>query len=110
MAETSAVEILILAVERGLGATVLPSAAFTLAQQLGRVRGIPIKGRPLVRELSLSVSVSAASSPAVQCVRELLLRVIDEEINQKRWQGVSLLSDGKIPREKRAPKAEPKSI
>ena len=107
VAETSAVEILILAVERGLGATVLPSAAFTLAQQLGRVRGIPLKGRPLVRELSLSLSVSAVRSPAVQCVREMLLRVIEEEISQKRWQGVNLFSDAK-PQEKRVPKAAPK--
>lgn len=108
VAETSAVEILILAVERGLGATVLPSAAFALAQQHGRVRGVPLKGRPLVRELSLSLSVSAARSPAVQCVRDLLLRVIQEEIGQKRWQGVRLFSDLELPRGKPAATAAPK--
>jgi len=108
VAETSAVEILLLAVERGLGATVLPSAAFSLAQQHGRVRGVPLQGRPLVRELSLSLSVSAARSPAVQCVRELLLRVIEDEIAQKRWQGVRLFSDLKRPRGKPAPTVAPK--
>lgn len=108
VAETSAVEILLLAVERGLGATVLPSAAFSLAQQHGRVRGVPLQGRPLVRELSLSLSVSAARSPAVQCVRDLLLRVIEDEIAQKRWQGVQLFSDLKRPRGKPAPTVAPK--
>ena len=108
VAETSAVEILLLAVERGLGATVLPSAAFSLAQQHGRVRGVPLQGTPLVRELSLSLSVSAARSPAVQCVRDLLLRVIEDEIAQKRWQGVRLFSDLKRPRGKPAPTVAPK--
>lgn len=108
VAETSAVEILILAVEQGLGATVLPHAAFALAQQHGRVRGVPLKGRPLVRELSLSLSVSAAGSPAVQCVRDLLLRVIQEEIAQKRWQGVQLFSDQEPPRGKTTPAASPR--
>lgn len=93
VAETSAVEILILAVERGLGATILPTSAFALAQQHGRVRGVPLLDRPLLRELSLSLSVSAARSPAVQCVRETLLRVIQDEIAQGRWLGVRLLSD-----------------
>lgn len=108
VAETSAVEILILAVERGLGATVLPHAAFALAQQHGRVRGVPLKGRPLMRELSLSLSVSAARSPAVQCVRDLLLRVIQEEIASKRWLGVRLFSDQEPPRKAPAPAAVPK--
>jgi len=108
VAETSAVEILILAVERGLGATVLPHAAFALAQQHGRVRGVPLKGRPLVRELSLSLSVSEARSPAVQCVRDLLLRVIQEEIAHKRWEGVRLFSDQAPSRGKPAPTATPK--
>jgi LysR family nitrogen assimilation transcriptional regulator len=91
IAETSAVEILILAVERGLGATVLPFAAFALAQQHGRVVGIPMKGKPLVRELSLSLSTTAARSPAVQCVRNVLLDVIKEEIWANRWLGVELI-------------------
>lgn len=91
IAETSAVEILILAVERGLGATVLPFAAFALAQQHGRVAGIPLKGKPLIRELSLSLSTTAARSPAVQCVRNVLLDVIKEEIWENRWLGVELL-------------------
>lgn len=108
VAETSAVEILILAVERGLGATVLPTAAFALAQQHGRVHGVPIKERPLIRELSLSLSVSAARSPAVQCVRDLLLRVIDEEIASKRWKGVRLFSDAEASPGKPAPIAAPK--
>lgn len=95
VAETSAVEILILAVERGLGATVLPSAAFALAQQHGRVVGLPLAGRPLVRELSLSLSASAARSPAVQCVRDILLQVIDDEVATGRWLGVRLFSDAK---------------
>lgn len=108
VAETSAVEILIIAVERGLGATVLPSAAFYLAQQHGRVRGVSLQGRPLVRELSLSLSVSAARSPAVQCVRQILLRVIEEEIAQKRWQGVRLFSDAEPSPGKPMPTTEPK--
>ena len=91
IAETSAVEILILAVERGLGATVLPFAAFALAQQHGRVAGIPIKGKPLVRELSLSLSTTAVRSPAVQCVRNVLSDVIKDEIFANRWLGVELL-------------------
>jgi LysR family nitrogen assimilation transcriptional regulator len=91
IAETSAVEILILAVERGLGATVLPFAAFALAQQHGRVAGIPLKGKPLTRELSLSLSTTAARSPAVQCVRNVLREVIKEEIVENRWLGVELL-------------------
>ena len=91
IAETSAVEILILSVERGLGVTVLPFAAFALAQQHGRVVGIPLKGKPLIRELSLSVSTTAARSPAVQIVRNVLLEVIKEEILENRWLGVELL-------------------
>ncbi len=101
VAETSAVEILLLSVERGLGATILPTSAFTLAQQLGRVKSVPLTGRPLTRELSLSLSVAAARSPAVQCVREVLLRVVDEEVAQGRWRGVRLLSA--------APPARPRS-
>lgn len=97
VAETSAVEILILAVERGLGATVLPSAAFALAQQHGRVLGLPLVGRPLVRELSLSLSISASHSPAVQCVRKVLLQVIEDEVSQGRWHGVRLFSDAVPP-------------
>ncbi|NDZ17297.1 LysR family transcriptional regulator [Variovorax sp. WS11] len=108
VAETSAVEILVLAVERGLGATVLPTAAFALAQHHGRVRGVPIAERPLVRELSLSLSVSAARSPAVQSVREMLLRVIEDEVAQGRWQGVRLLSAAEPPRERPARRAVPK--
>ncbi len=92
VAETSVVEILLNCVERGLGATILPTSAFARAQQLGQVQGIPISGRPLTRELSLSVSVAAASSPAVQCVRETLLRVAQEEVAKGRWKGVRLLS------------------
>ncbi|MDH6594129.1 LysR family nitrogen assimilation transcriptional regulator [Variovorax sp. TBS-050B] len=88
VAETSAVEILLLAVERGLGATILPMSAFTLAEQMHRVRGVPISGRPLTREVSLSVSVSAARSPAVQCVRESLLQTVHDEVAQGRWPGV----------------------
>lgn len=97
VAETSAVEILILSAERGLGVTVLPSSAFALAEKYGRVRGVPLTGRPLTRELSLSLSVSSARSPVVQCVREVLLRVIEEEISQGRWLGVTLFSDGVAP-------------
>lgn len=91
VAETSVVEILLMCVERGLGATILPTSAFTYALQQGRVRSLSIQGRPLTRELSLSVSVSAARSPAVQCVREMLLRVAQEEVALGRWQGVRLL-------------------
>lgn len=109
VAETSAVEILILAVERGVGATVLPFSAFALAQTHGRVRGVRLAGRPLVRELSLSVSVSASRSPAVQCVREVLLRVIEEEVAQKRWQGVNLFSDVSPVPERPARKAARRS-
>lgn len=94
VAQTSAVEILILAVERGLAATVLPSAAFALAQAQGRVCGVPLAGRPLVRELSLSVSVAASASPAVQCVRSELLEVIRDEVDQRRWQGVRPVEAG----------------
>jgi LysR family nitrogen assimilation transcriptional regulator len=108
VAETSAVEILILAVERGLGATVLPSAAFALAQHHGRVRGVPLTGRPLVRELSLSTCLAAAASPAVQCVRDALLRVIWEEVEQGRWQGVRRFSDAVKPKEKQAEPIVPK--
>jgi len=106
VAQTSAVEILLLAIERGLGATILPTAAFTLAQHQGRVRGVPIVGRPLTRELSLSMSVSASRSPAVQCVRALLLRIVQEEVHQGRWVGVRLLMDGRQRRPARA-KASP---
>ncbi|QHJ01596.1 LysR family transcriptional regulator [Xylophilus rhododendri] len=97
VAETSAVEILILAAEQGLGGTLLPASAFALAERHGRVRGIALQGRPLTRELSLSLSVSAAYSPAVQCVREVLLRVMEEEIAQGRWSGVQLFSDQPAP-------------
>ena len=102
VAETSAVEILILAVERGMGATVLPSAAFSLAQQHGRVVGLPLAGRPLVRELSLSLSVSASRSPAVLCVRDTLLKVIEDEVKTGRWLGVRLFSDARQPARKKA--------
>lgn len=104
VAETSAVEILLLCVERGQGATVLPTSAFALAQQHGRVCGIPLTARPLVRELSLSASVSASRSPAVRCVRELLLRVIEQEVAQRRWLGVRRLNDAPAqPARRRAP-------
>lgn len=93
LAETSAVEILILAAEHGVGVTSLPTSAFALAEKHGRVRGVPLEGRPLTRELSLSLSVSSARSPAVQCVREVLLRVVEEEIGQGHWYGVQLFSD-----------------
>ena len=109
VAETSAVEILILAVEQGLAATVLPMAAFVLAQKQGRVRGVPIKGRPLVRELSLSLSASAARSPAVQCVRGVLLSVIRAEVASNRWPSVRLFSDVVQTPEKPAPPAGPRS-
>src|SRR2546426_3455607 len=97
VAETSAVEILILSVENGLGSTILPSSAFSLAQQQGRVQGIPIEGRPLIRELSLSLSRSAMHSPAVQCVQNTLVKVIGDEVLQGRWQGVRLLEEIKLP-------------
>ena len=97
VAETSAVEILILAAERGLGVTLLPTSAFALAEKLGRVRGVALEGRPLTRELSISLSVPSARSPAVQCVREALLRVIEEEIASGRWHGVRLFSDAPLP-------------
>ncbi|MBT2326555.1 LysR family transcriptional regulator [Variovorax paradoxus] len=108
VAETSAVEILILAVERGLGATVLPTAAFALAQAHGRVKGVPIADRPLLREVSLSLSVSAARSPAVQCVRETLLRVVEDEVVHRRWRGVRLLSAPDAPQRKPARQAAPR--
>ena len=65
VAETSAVEILILAVERGLGATILPTSAFALAQQHGRVRSVPLVDRPLLRELSLRLLRSSLAPPVV---------------------------------------------
>lgn len=107
VAETSAVEILILSVERGLGATVLPSAAFALAQKNGRVVGRPLAGKPLVRELSLSMAVSAARSPAVLCVRDALLKVIEEEVATGRWHGVVPYKDASSPSQMKGRSARP---
>lgn len=90
IAESAAASVLAGVARTGLAWTVLPWSALKAEQDTG-LKSVEIEGHALTRSLSLCVSKAAASNSACAVVRQALIRLIEQKVQDKQWLYATLL-------------------
>lgn len=96
VAELDHLPSLIAAVEAGIGCTIAAPSTSTLAR--GPLRLTSLVDPAIERVLTLCVSSNVPTTPAVDAIRALLVKQVDELADAGEWRGLSALSPPAIAR------------
>jgi LysR family nitrogen assimilation transcriptional regulator len=88
VAEVSTTSLLVAAIRRGLGATLLPWSAVHEEVTAGTLIATPVADSTLQRNLSLCYAESLALNPASEVVREVIIRDVERRTSEGQWLGV----------------------
>jgi LysR family nitrogen assimilation transcriptional regulator len=91
VAEVSTTSLLVAAIKRGLGATLLPWSAVNAEITAGTLAATPVSDTTLQRDLSLCCIDSGELTPAVKIVQGAIIDEIKRRVAENKWLGIKRL-------------------